>query len=88
MSKQDKHTYIQHIIVYIMASTNTFNMEYILGLFIVLGNIEKIIELIKPLFYCCVFYFTTYRFFVVTERERMNTFKGKLKHETYIGTKI
>jgi hypothetical protein len=67
-----------------MASTNTFNMEYILGLFIVLGNIEKIIELIKPLFYCCVFYFTTYRFFVVTERERMNTFKGKLKHETIL----
>lgn len=70
-----------------MASIGTFNMEYILGLFIVLGNIEKILELIKPLFYGCVFYFTTYRFFVVTERERMNTFKGQLKNETILALK-
>ena len=53
--------------------------SFFIGLYVLLGNLERIIELIKPFFYLFLYKFTTYRYFTITERERATKFKGKLK---------
>lgn len=58
------------------------NTSLFIGLYVLLGNLEKIIGLIKPFLYLFMYKFTTYRYFTITEREKATKFKGKIKtHE-------
>ena len=55
------------------------DMNFFIGLYVLLGNLEKIIELIKPFFYLLLYKCTTYRYFTIVEREKATKFKGQLK---------
>lgn len=59
---------------------NNNNTSFFIGLYVLLGNLERIIELIKPFFFLLIYKYTTYRYFTITEREKTTKIKGKFKN--------